>query len=57
MFAGFIEEIDKKQEKGLKVQEVEDNICDQKFDVNDNKTSWSAFRCTGEVTVGRGVLE
>lgn len=43
MFAGFIEEIDKKQEKGLKVQEVEDNICDQKFDVNDNKTSWSAL--------------
>lgn len=56
MFAGFIEKIDTKQEKRLKVQEVEDNICDQKFDVN-NKKSWSAFRCTGEVTVGRGVLE
>lgn len=56
MFAGFIEEINTKQEKRLKVQEVEDNICDQKFDVN-NKKSWSAFRCTGEVTVGRGVLE
>lgn len=43
-------------EIGLKVQEVEDNISDQESDVK-NEKFWSAFRCTCEITVGRGVLE